>query len=373
MLSNVDVCFPPIHTASMSKVLGVVVTGLLTCLGNLACSDSAPQGAPMVTAGTGPSQPVGPQCLIGQACKCSGGLKGTTACVDGKETCACEGCEGPAPDDIAPVAFNACGGEPFGTWTFKSLDLTHLRHPLATSCPVVVKSAPEKPHFFLQVLDGGDGWWNVSGLTVAMEGMFACLDKLCRDGEKACGLCEADAAAQSDVFALGEANIFAFQWTRQGGSLDLSVDQRMASLGFCVDGDTMTVDLGAGWQVQLQRALTYGKAAPCRERPIDACERPGLPNECHVGACSREKPECPDTRTEAMCTTHQGCAWEPTVCYGQGVEQCKPWEYGVIRGCEITTSASVCIGQSEAGQPDCSTLNDANCLTVPGCSFAPPQ
>jgi len=99
-------------------------------------------------------------CIEGQSCYCAGGLAGT--CASG--TCRCTTDTSNCPAFAANVAptFDACGGEPFGTWKATAVDASVPKlwvNGLLDSvpCPFATSEASPLPSFQLRLADGGTG------------------------------------------------------------------------------------------------------------------------------------------------------------------------------------------------------------------------
>ncbi len=359
----------------MWKVFGCVGLGLL--LLTAACSsDGKNEPGPDRPYEPGPG-PVISHCQ-GGSCDCKGGLKGQNLCIDDQDVCSCTGCEGEAPRDV-PTTFQACGGEPFGTWVLTEADVSAVKAHFArqvlggelmmAACPATT-TLLGTPNVLLKLDDGGSGAGTITGFGVSVLVMSECAAQV----GQACGEfkgCEEDSACGTchcSMSAVNESPPDSLSWSRTGAQLSLMLGTTPANYEYCVDGDTLSLYVPETELVlRLQRTYAFGEPLPCAERAVDKCSGASAiaQDNCHVGICTGAPAGCANASDEAGCTNQQGCSWDTSQCSGNSAQYCGLDDYGVIPGCELSDQPPVCSGTPSA----CADYDTDTCPLEQGCTL----
>lgn len=358
----------------MSKWVGLwVVVALGVQLG---CSSSdgltngnIEQPKPVGSMG-GSSQGTPLQCFEGSPCSCDTGQNGTITCQGDQATCDCSACAA-STRPVEPVAFDACGGEPFGAWRLVSAKLPSVlfrgnRLAQVVWCQAGVTSEKAPLHMMLELKDGGDA--NVYAGDGLVEGKFpeSCLQPIQESCEEngytrdACNNCVGTGSPLS-------LDPNGASWTRSGSQLSLTTFQaELATFDYCVKGDQLSLFLNETQSLlALERVSLGGKPSLCAERSAESCVQKSIHafDACHVGSCSGTGKDCAAATTEASCTNQQGCSWDKDACAGTPGNECTIGDYGLLPGCNATTKPLVCTGTAKA----CADYTPEKCPTAAGC------
>jgi hypothetical protein len=334
------------------------------------CSSSgAPAGQSTGTAGTGGTGGLG--CVAGTPCLCFDGADGTTDCSFGPQGpayCDCYQCPPFSPE--LPPPTSGCGGEPFGSWIAQTAEVTAGGDVVFYEGAVSIGSCSTQLLDFdpvvdmrLVLYDGGGASVSWSGVRVKRRFSEGCAINMTGDrcanigctSLTGCGLCECD-----DI-VLGESG--SFQWTRSAATLTLtepSYPHRSRSLAYCVNGDSMTLEI-PGVRFTMRRADFAGAPVACVARSLADCTKG---TGCRIGECVGASATCATATTEPTCTNRQGCSWDTSRCLGTTPPLCTLAEYGVLPGCGIYQPGATCAGTALP----CADIPAAQCTNLPGCS-----
>lgn len=310
------------------------------------------------------------ECTPGGSCACGGDASGEIECNNGVATCVCDECgELPAPE---PADFDACGGEPFGTWVLSEIspgDVTTLVHrnlgdTTGDYCPAEVTALGDDISFRLVLADGGDMAFELSGLSYSLQLLESCVaearissgcDQVLLDreiGVDPVGTCSANCDICScNILREGS---FEGTWERSDTTLDLSY------VGFdheyCVEGNQMRLRNEDGLVLVMQRVFPFSDPTPCEERSVEQCIQ-----GCRVGQCLGDA-DCESASSEGDCTNQQGCEWDAESCTGSP-RDCSLADYDVVPGCEFLDEEPSCAGARVA----CEEVAIEECDAAPGC------
>ncbi len=273
-------------------------------------------------------------CRVGESCACFTGYSGKRTCPNPNDLsdpglCDCGTCE-PLPTPT-PREFTPCGGEPFGTWVSTEIDLTNTFFQitnrdgyLLAACQAVF--APKQLEIRFDIKNDVATVWNRAS-EVDIEFMPQCLEGRqtnCSlvDGcaYAACGRCACNTKRDS-LRTDGP-------WSRKDNKITLP--GYGAPVDYCIKGGRMQIRDAVGTLATFKRFIGSGAPLACRDRYSKDC----LGGGCSLGACSGTG-DCASAGTETVCTSRQGCAWDPKQCTGNASLACDFTEFGIVPGCAL--------------------------------------
>lgn len=308
----------------------------------------------------------------GNLCECEDGDRGVYSCRDGEDVCNCNLCQQLDPEEFE---FDACGGEPFGTWVLTDAEtvvskITFGRWETRQStdeCAAELELDDiDSLDFRLIFADGGDAEVYRS----AQEGTYR-YDAACAQAElgascestdwngfdcteEQCGVCSCPRLVSES------SRTETWTWTRtettvtiRGGTGD-SWDY-----DYCVEDDQLQL-VAEGLRLVFARAYTFSNPGPCADRGEAECY-----GGCERGRCVGDS-DCEAASSEATCTNRQGCEWEAETCFGSP-EACRLADYGNVPGCDFVETQPVCSGEREP----CEDQTIESCEAVDGCEVSP--
>ena len=346
---------------------------LLGCLGVNACggggNSQAQDDGQFEVGNTG-------SCFVNQDCDCGQGQIGSTMCTDDVKTCNCDDYTKFTPD--TPVTFDACGGEPFGTWHLTDVDLTgfpyHLYRnnalgevELAGACPGKLVSKSDDYDLRIELKDGGIVTFSDNTLEFTRSFLQSCVNKtlssdsFCDEGAHGCtesnGVCSCRNSFQfsSDIGR---------SWERTNTTITFSTMYGSgAPLNYCVIDDQLLLeDTNAGIRFTLKKVVGGGIPAACASRTNATCT---AGTGCHLGACVGDATPCAAAATEASCTNNSGCRWDTSACGGTAWDSCTLADFDVVPGCDFVSPKATCGGTAKL----CSEYLAAECTNVNGCAL----
>lgn len=308
-----------------------------------------------------------------------------------------------APDTTE--AFDACEGEPFGTWRLTSVDALYPLQVyrsdldgLAGECPVEVGDIDIDFQMAVSLLDGGDAVV-VTDMPLATSIPFRFLEDCfkreadslfdCESVDWAdyincsyeCGACNCEYTILQRLYGNWDG-----RWSRSDGKLHIEHrDGDYHHYEYCVIDDVMRLkyvpglvwvdtiipdDVAFFYQIEvaftMERVLYGGMPLECSQRSLDNCETSGNSSDtCRlVGTCTGGSQCVGDS--EASCTNHQGCSWsDEERCVGSVPDGCTLSDADVIPGCRFYDTSARCVGTPGP----CTELETGECETVSGCEL----
>lgn len=368
---------------STSLILGVVgALGLASACstsgggsdGNTAESESASSSGGNGGTSTGSAAASGQDncSRTNDACECENGGRGLYSCHDGENVCNCDACEQLAPETFA---FDACGGEPLGTWILSSTE-TFGAHVFVSNeltghtdfCPAQLKfDDVDAFDYRLAFSDSGEVEVYTSAYSTTYWYDEACVEEglytsceatdwdLFECTGQACGLCSCPVSWPESSWT--------GTWTQSDSALSISTATgESTDYDYCVDGDRMQL-LAEGISLVFARAYTFSRPLPCADREPEACTG-GCALDGDTETCSGSPDACAlgDYGNVLGCewvdAAEPNCAGERERCQDQALESCED-----LYGCEV---ASACVGGAVA----CDALSGACgfCADVTGCT-----
>ncbi|HKQ69205.1 MAG TPA: hypothetical protein VJT73_07695 [Polyangiaceae bacterium] len=312
------------------------------------------------------------QCEFATPCLCADGRTGKTACVDDVVSCSCESCPAFAPRPAPP--FDACGGEPFGTWLLQaigtdgvSLKLVGLLSDDVTRCPAVLTTPAVTPNVRFDLRDGGALEFVTDGASSTLQVLDSCVMAKANCGSIAAsgGRCSKEGCGVCSCPLYGIAGQRQGTWTRSSSTLSFWLDgvNTPASSDYCVKGEQMNLRDESGALFTYQRVLKSGAPTACAARAPDECSKG---RGCHVGACTGGT-KCLDAITPGTCTNRMGCTWANDVCSGTAPPACDLAEFDEVPGCRFESQTTAkCAGVPKP----CSQATEQECKATKGCEAA---
>jgi hypothetical protein len=311
------------------------------------------------------------------SCRCDDGSLGKWDCSSSR--CAsCVAC--PPVSGEAPSTFDACGGEPFGTWTVTSADVSGIKYVGYTSdsstagrqssydCPAraVAQSDITGLKFRISLVSGGTGTVDSKGpiATIDISGDAARrLFYTCDDQRNCVSVSDCICECSESIRPLSTS----FEWTRSGSNLNLDLGTLgTASYDYCVQGDTLRLlDSISGVAYVMQRLVENGAPLRCASRSSDTCTSGAGISGCYLGQCSGSG-NC-SAGSESSCTNQAGCSWNASACTGTAPTTCGFFDYDVVPGCVYLSTGenAACVGTPSA----CPQINLGTCRETPGCTI----
>lgn len=312
-----------------------------------------------------------PNCyqLEGTQCMCAGGQLGTSRCVDGVDQCDCPVC--PAVEMRPPPSAASCGGEPFGLWRLKHVELgpggVQMRRPDGYYDPVACAAMFEvdqsqPPKLLMAIKDGGELEVVFTPAPVTVRWSASCARRI--NSAHACsssasnGTCTLDCDTCTCVSESWSELYNSAEWSRSNSKLNLSM-WGSSEYDYCVANGELTMSSPTAYVV-FERVTGVGQPEPCAARSSDKCAGYG----CSKGGCLGGV-QCSASTNETECLTLQGCYWEPTLCHGEVPDSCAITDYEVTPGCKLEVGAYECIGTPDP----CGGRTDSECNA--GCEVSP--
>lgn len=306
--------------------------------------------------------PVVPTCVAGNSCECANDsrLEGVVACDGDVASCDCDACTPLEEPSEGDAPFSACGGEPFGLWKSTSTDWSN--YVLPGGCEIWEPQELEPNDNRIDILDGGDARFALTGLRLRFKALSSCLGNCTRVSasvgeldcvDDGCGVCSCE-MSHGAIDYNGS-------WTRDDTTLSFYFEGFSSTYDvlYCVENGGLRYEDPDGRLITLEPAEFVGEPLGCDDRGEQDCE---LGGGCRLGDCLGTG-DCTAANSETACLTRQNCEWDPSDCAGVAASTCELSDYGNTPGCESVTEDTRCVGTAIA----CGDLPDGECDTNPTC------
>lgn len=275
-----------------------------------------------------PRDPLASDCKAGEPCACANG-GGVTTCSGGIEACACPAC--PGLQFPKAHAFHGCGGDPTGTWRLKELQLAPGSLTLKSggssvgTCDTLQELVGPVPKALMLLTGSGNSGaaqyyadaarvkqsWSES-CVISKVSQFTCGSSYwtgVSNCKLACDICACD----NPTIGSAATSAAPSSWQRTDTTLTVSPWGEPLSADYCVSAERLDLATEDGSYVGYERVYTRAAPGPCELK-----------------------------------------------------------DFGVVPGCDLSTSPPTCVGQAQTcGDPTrtCEAQDAWTCKDVPGCTL----
>lgn len=263
-------------------------------------------------------------------------------------------------DRAMPKKFEACGGEPFGTWRSTQVEWETWDISSRASGPQVLLEGGYRFRFN----EGGRA--TVFREEARLEAMW---DARCEDLDSGAIVIDFDPEIpeyRRDCYSVScgclceldfEEVLTSAAWSRTSNAMEITLyDYNPQQFDYCIDGDVMTLQNTDGRTITLERVFETFTPTSCEGRAEEKCV-----GGCTWGKCSGGD-DCEGRQSESSCLSFSGCSWKQDECSGQADAHCGLDDFEVSPSCSFATSASC------QGTPDpCWQIDESSCEEQVGC------